>query len=71
MCVSEITCVCVSIFPGALTFSDRSFRIYRISTCCSMLGCYNERDKNQLRIYKKTGPPDGGKEFRPAKPGNA
>lgn len=37
----------------------------------SMLGCYNERDKNQLRVYKKTGPPDGGKEFKPAKPGNA
>ena len=34
----------------------------------SMLGCYNERDKNQLRAYKKTGPTDGVKEFKAARP---
>ncbi|GLC33111.1 hypothetical protein PLESTB_000369300 [Pleodorina starrii] len=43
-------------------------RFDRPTSLPSMLGCYNERDRNQLRMYKKTGPPDSGREMRGARP---
>uniref|UniRef100_A0A7R9V866 Tubulin--tyrosine ligase-like protein 9 n=1 Tax=Chlamydomonas euryale TaxID=1486919 RepID=A0A7R9V866_9CHLO len=36
-----------------------SLRFDRPTSLPTMLGAYNERDKNQLRIYKESGPPGG------------